>query len=275
MAASRQSPTPGWRQILARVRWRAGHALRRDGSRPVDPNAPRILIAGPPKTGNMWIKCLLANAYGLRWIEGEDGPYGTNLEALRDFIARGGFAPGTIFHRHYPYSPDLVEIARGVPCHLVTMIRDPYDLFVSWYHHVQRMPVEDLNRQMARVVGKPIDDPAVFAYLETGFGANLQKGLEWIESGASIVVRYEDLHLNPLPTLTSVTDRIAPVPPTTIKTAFAACSPQRMRLISEGMAQHVRTATIGASRTALSPAHLAIFRDHHAPLIHSLGYPVR
>ena len=28
----------------------------------------RIVIAGPPKTGNMWLKCLLGRAYGLRWL---------------------------------------------------------------------------------------------------------------------------------------------------------------------------------------------------------------
>jgi hypothetical protein len=28
----------------------------------------RIVIAGPPKTGNMWLKCLLGRIYALRWL---------------------------------------------------------------------------------------------------------------------------------------------------------------------------------------------------------------
>src|SRR5687768_14822783 len=75
---------------------------------------PRILVAGPPKPGNMWIKCVLAHVCGLRCLEPRDELDGAGLEALRAFVARGGFAPGTIVHRHYRPSPELSEIARGV-----------------------------------------------------------------------------------------------------------------------------------------------------------------
>ena len=44
------------------------YAVRRQHADPL--TALRILVAGPPKAGNMWIKCLLAAIYDLRWEGG-------------------------------------------------------------------------------------------------------------------------------------------------------------------------------------------------------------
>jgi hypothetical protein len=236
----------------------------------------RILVVGPPKTGNMWIKCLLANIYGLRWIE-HDGPDDKTLASLERFIERGGFAPGTIFHRHYAYSPEFMAIMSQVPCHLVTMIRDPYDLFVSNYYHLQNAP-ERFGRPgdpRASVVGRPLDHPDVLRYLERGFTPTLHKGRAWLESGQSIVVRYEDLHRDSVGTLNLVTDQIRPVERTTIEGAVAACSVDKMRQMNRHLRTHVRAATVGDSKQRLGPEHLAVFRERHADLIRALGYEVR
>jgi hypothetical protein len=238
----------------------------------------RVLVAGPPKAGNLWIKCLLANIYGLRWIPDLDGPADTTLASLERFVERGGFAPGTVFHRHYPYSPELVKIVERVPsCHLVTMLRDPYDQFVSSYYYQQNFPSRFRRRggPLAALDGKPLDHPDVLAYLEHRFGRVLRNADAWLRSGDSIVIRYEDLHRDPVGTLAGVTERIRPVERAAIEGAVEACSADRMRQMSRRLATHVRSATTGESKQRLGPEHLAIFRERHADLIRGLGYEVR
>ena len=63
------------------------------------------------------------------------------------------------------------------------------------------------------MVGKPLDDPAVLAFLADpkGFGGHHTAANEWLHSGRAIAVRYEDLHHEPVEALTRVTDQIAPV----------------------------------------------------------------
>ena len=62
------------------------------------------------------------------------------------------------------------------------------------------------------MAGKAIDDPVVLAYLADSFGSQLQKGIDWLESGASVVVRYERLVDRPEEELTRATDQIQPAP---------------------------------------------------------------
>lgn len=259
LAARRSRPTTPWQ------------TYRRQAAPPT--SDLRILVAGPPKTGNMWIKCLLANIYDLHWLEDRSGYVSKELDELRRFLAAGEFPPGTIFHRHYSYSADLVELARSAPFHLVSMIRNPYDLFVSsYYHHRDRTVFAHPDGPRAAIANKPIDDPAVLAYLEREFGAVLEKANGWLQHDGSIVVRYEDLLGDPIAELNRVTNLIRPVEPVAIERAVATCQADTMR---QAMPKHVRAATVGDSKQRLGPEHLAIFRERHAALIRDLGYEVR
>jgi len=237
----------------------------------------RILVVAPPKSGNMWIKCLLANAYGLAWIPEHQGPQRGAEAGLRAFVEAGHFRPGTIMHRHYGYSPEFVEIARSVPCQLVTIVRDPYDLFVSYYYHLQTFTTGHQRNQVASatMTGKPLDHPDVLAYLAGDFGKLLARAEAWVRSGDSLVVRYEDLHRDQLGELTRVTALIRAASPTEIGQAVTQCSADAMRGYSRNMAKHVRKATVGDSKQRLGPEHLAIFRERYAGVIRDLGYEAR
>jgi hypothetical protein len=125
------------------------------------------------------------------------------------------------------------------------------------------------------MVGKSIDDPIILQYLADGFGQQLQRGYEWVHSGRAIVVRYEDLHGDPVEALTRVTNQIEPVEAARIERAVEACSADNMRQMSKRMAQHVRAAKVGDSRDKLSEPHLKIFREKYGELLTSLGYDVR
>ena len=242
----------------------------------------RIVISSPPKMGNKWIKCLLSRVYDLQWIIGEDSP-DTNIERFDLFVSEGRFPDNTIFHQHCKYKPKICDVIEEIPAHLVTIVRDPYDAFVSMYHWIQTRTDYDRERGRVRkkerprdaMVGKPIDDPLILDYLADGYGQQIQRAHEWVHSGRAIVVRYEDLHRDPVGALTQVTNQIEPVDPDRIAQAIEACSVDNMRKMSKRMSQHVRTAKVGDSRDTLGEAHLKIFREKYGELLTSLGYEVR
>jgi hypothetical protein len=255
----------------------------------------RIVITSPPKMGNKWIKCLLSRVYDLEWIVGQDSP-NTNIERFERFVRDGRFPDNTIFHQHCRYKPPLCDLIEEIPAHLVTIVRDPYDAFVSMYHWIQTRTDYDRERgrvrrkrQRARdavaglaterprnaMVGKPIDDPLVLQYLANEYGPLIERAAEWVHSGRAIVVRYEQLHRDPVAELTRVTNAIEPVDVVRIQQAIDACSIDNMRKMSKRMSFHVRAAEVGGSHETLDESHLSIFRDKYGELVSSLGYEVR
>jgi hypothetical protein len=238
----------------------------------------RVVVASPPKSGNHWVKCLLANLYDLAVVEGEEKRRLT-AEALPEWVASGGFPDGSVIHVHNKCTTRLCDAIDAVPAHLVTVVRDPYDAFVSLYHWTQERAARDLDQPRRRprhaMVGKPIDDPAVLAFIEEEYGMALAQGLGWLRGGRAHVVRYERLHEDPVAELTGLAAAIAPAPPDRIEAALEACRADRMRGRDEKMRWHVRAARVGDSRDHLGPAHLERFRRAHGDAIRALGYDVR
>jgi hypothetical protein len=238
----------------------------------------RIIIAGPPKAGNVWLKCLLSGIYGLRPLTTQETPQRPQFEHLQAWLNEGNFPDGTIFHQHYDYSDELADLIDAVPAHTVTIIRDPYDGFVSAYFTIQEH--QDTGKRRGRrrdaISGKSLSDPGVIDYLRNGgFRNNMRRAKEWLESGRTLVVRYERLHSDPIAELRSVTDKIQPVPDERIAGALAACSADNMRNLGGGKSKHVRAAIVGDSREKLNEEHLAVFRERYADMIRALGYEVR
>jgi hypothetical protein len=238
----------------------------------------RLVIAGPPKTGNMWLKCLLGRAYGLRWLRPFETPNRADLPSLTSWLAADGFPDQTIFHQHYDYAPELADVLGAVPAHLVTIIRDPYDAFVSSYYTLQLHAVEEnrKGRKFTELMGKPLDDPTVIEFLRRGgYRNNLEKARDWAASGRAVVLRYENLSRDPLAELGRATEKIGPIRVDRLERAIDYCRADRMRQRTKGGRQHVRTATVGDSVRQLTPDHLEAFRDAYADLVEELGYPVR
>ena len=238
----------------------------------------RIIIAGPPKAGNVWLKCILSSIYGLRPLTTQETPQRPQLDLFQAWVNEGNFPDGTIFHQHYDYSDEIADLIDAVPAHTVTIIRDPYDGFVSSYFTIQEHKDSGLRRGRRRDVisGKSLSDPEVIQHLrDGGFRNNMRRAKEWLESGRTLVVRYERLHSDPIEELRSVTDKIQPVPDERIAAALAACSADTMRNLGGGKSKHVRAAKVGDSREKLNEEHLAVFREMYADIIRALGYEVR
>jgi hypothetical protein len=96
----------------------------------------RIVIVWSPKSGNHWIKCLMGQIYQLNWLGGDVKPLGSPAELTR-LIARGGFPDDSIFHQHSRFSKGLADTLEATPARIVTIVRDPYDVFVSLFAWVQ------------------------------------------------------------------------------------------------------------------------------------------
>lgn len=238
----------------------------------------RIVINGPPKQGHRWLKCLLADVYDLKVLGGTQTPE-TRPDAFAAWVEAGGFADGTIFHQHAKFSRRLAREMAAAPAHLIAVIRDPYDTFVSLYFWAQDRAAHgelgERERPRNSILDKPLDHPDVVAFLAEGYGQYVAQANEWLHSGRAEVVRYEDLHRDPIATLRRVTDRIEPVAEERITRAVEACRAENMRQKSAKFARHVRSATVGDSAQHLTAAHLAVFRDRYGDLVRSLGYPVR
>ena len=95
-----------------------------------------------------------------------------------------------------------------------------------------------------------------------------------MSSGRAHVVRYEELHADPVGQLVQLTDAIEPVDRFTIERAVETCSAENMRQRSKGMAKHVRVARPDDARQRLNDEHYAAFREAYADLIRELGYNV-
>lgn len=238
----------------------------------------RIVIAGPPKTGNMWLKCLLGRAYGLRWLRPFETPERADHDALVAWLAASRFPDGTIFHQHYDYSPDIAHALASAQAHLVTIVRDPYDAFVSTYYTLQ-LHAENQNqkgRRLTELMGKKLDDPEVIDFLRRGgYENNLRKARDWALCGDVTVLRYEDLIQDPMRALRDASQEIGPVSDEQLQIAIDYCSADRMRERTKGGRNHVRSATVGDSRKRLSQAHFDAFREAYGELIDELGYQVR
>jgi len=238
----------------------------------------RIAVVSTPRSGNHWIKCLLGEAYELRTLAGRDKPDRNNARGVRRWVDDGRFADGTILHQHARYRRRLADAFEAVPARIVTIVRDPYDAFVSLYHWAQVRGAEpgrsDQPRARDVLVDRPIDDPVVHRYLAGDrFADFIERGLSWVESGRSVVVRYEELHVDPLGALRALTDEIEPVPDEKLVRAIDHCSVTNMRATTRP--GRVRAGRVGDGAVELGPEHLALIREHHADRIRRLGYEVR
>jgi hypothetical protein len=239
----------------------------------------RIVVSAPPKSGNHWIGCLLSTIYDLQWPTPGGHAATASPETLTAFVGEGRFPDGSMFHHHSRFTRRLCDVIDAIPAHNVTIVRDPYDVFVSMYFWEQERTSRGLGRDQPRprnaMFGKPLDHEDVLSFLADGFGPHIARANGWLHSGRAIPIRYEELHSDPIGALTRVTNAIEPTTLERIAAALESCRAERVRQQDEKMAWHVRSARVGDSRERLGDAHLALFRERHGELIRELGYDVR
>jgi hypothetical protein len=240
----------------------------------------RILVAGPPKTGNVWLEKLLSLAFGFEWIRqapSYDFWGGRDLSGLETFIATGQFRQRSVCHQHFWPSEALFSITREHGIAIMTTLRDPYDQFVSWYFYIQNFAEAfvahgDPGR---RAIGKPIDHADVLDLLADEFGSLLDQGIAWLEAGKSLIVRYEALHGDTAGVLAGASAHLNLPFMTTVERAVEGAQADVMRTEGADLQRHIWSGRSGAWHKHLSATHLELFRDRHASRVTRLGYSVR
>jgi hypothetical protein len=220
----------------------------------------RILIAATEKTGNTWLKYLLAHIYEL------PTPY-----ISQDFSEAEADSLGNrwVTHQHFLPERPLLDWAAKTRAHLVTMIRHPADILVSLYHYCCNYAdhyKDDPGISAALVADAParretaglphhVVDGELLRILQERIMCDINISVSWIHSGRSSVVRYEDLRVEPLQTLSALGESIAPVPRNRVEKAIEACDIKVLRDNYAIDSRFFRRAVIGEWRTAL-PTHV-------------------
>ncbi len=226
----------------------------------------RILIAATEKTGNTWLKLLLSQIYDL------PTPY-----IGQDFSESEADSLGNrwVTHQHFLPERPLLAWAAGTQTHLLTMIRHPADTLVSLYHYccnyadhykddaaIARALLTDASeRQATADLPHHVVDGELIRTLQERIMCDLNISISWIQSGRSIIVRYEDLRVDPLTTLSGLAESIMPISRTRIEQAIEACDIKVLRDRSTVDSRFFRRALIGESRSVLPVEVLRRFAE--------------
>jgi hypothetical protein len=146
-----------------------------------------IAILATPKTGNLWIKYVLANVLRMNAGQFSHGHeivgYFSNPRAERRIV----------FHAHVPYTSVLQDTLAGNHIKTVSLLRHPLDIFLSLRSHVKRLGPD--SAEQAQILS---DDPqALRDFAQTYFLGDLAISAMWTRRDA-VLLRYENLLLNPL-----------------------------------------------------------------------------
>lgn len=227
----------------------------------------RIIVTSPPECGQEWLTRVLASMYGLDLLAGNARPRGRRRGTChrRDDAQ---FSEGAIFRTHSAYARKLVDRWMAQPVHVITILRDPYDL----YHALSARPIlaatlREASRQDR--LGMPM--PGVFAdphddLLAGHFERVLRRTVRWRLDERVLTVRYEDLRDHPIRALAALAARIQPVRPAHIEFALRANAAERMRAFASPQPGGAETHPCDG---------LDVFRRRHADDIELLGYPLR
>lgn len=220
----------------------------------------RILIAATEKTGNTWLKYLLAHTYEL------PTPY-----ISQDFSEAEADSLGNrwVTHQHFLPERPLLNWAARTRTHLITMIRHPADILVSLYHYCCNYPdhykedptvstalaADAEQRQFTADLPHHVVDGELLRVLQERIMCDVNISISWIRSDRSLVVRYEDLRVDPLKTLCTLAESIAPVSRDRVEQAIEACDIKVLRDNYAIDSRFFRRALIGEWRSAL-PTHI-------------------
>ncbi len=220
------------------------------------PENLKIMVVSTPKTGNTWVKHLLAHVYDLPVVK-----IGMQFDA--DTVELLGTR--WITHQHYGARTDVIDCGRRNNIVFVTTVRHPGDALVSKFHHVRnfgrQFTFADVDRSPVMLQDGDTIGEHTASYVMDGFATSLNVSLGWMRSGRSHIVRYEDLKRDPAGTLQALTDAICPMPRERIERAVEACDIQQMRKSSPVGHKFFRQGQVGGWRSELTPQIIDIFRS--------------
>jgi len=267
--------------MLAELTYAVKYVLGRDvadGRLNVFPDD--IFLVSYPRSGNTWIRFLLAN---LIYPDQEVGF--TNIGRLVADPARASrkflksLPRPRILKSHFPFDPRYRKV--------IYIVRDPRDVVVSeYYFSLKKRRIDP---------GLSLDQFAVQRFLpgnSSDYGTWWEHAASWIVARkgdpAFLLVRYEDLLRQTVHELSRIAEFLSiNADAQRLKTAVDRSSFDRMRQIEQKEAglwegtrdtrkdiPFVRAAKVGAWKNALSQASVEMIESAWSPLLAILGYEV-
>jgi hypothetical protein len=234
----------------------------------------RILIAAPRKAGNAHLRCLLATSYGLVAADPREAPASSDLQQVDAWLSE--FPTGSVVNTDFAYAPELAEAARRHDVTLVSILRHPFDLFVSTHDVAQQRAARDRRGVEAAwqpLVGTALDDPAVLAYASDGFAQEVRWLTDWHESGEASI-RFEQLEQDPAAALAGLSQALRALDASEIARAVALCPADNVVHSRPGRGRRMPPLPAGAWRERLPAATLQLLQERYGETVTRLGYEV-
>jgi hypothetical protein len=227
----------------------------------------RILILSTPKTGNTWLRHLLAGEYRLPQFY---------VPPPLDCAKLDKAGERWVTHYHIRPNPEVLSWIRTNRAVVITTIRHPGDVLLSLYDHVHDFRNETLNQDFLRRMlwtGFARNGMTTYAANQP-FSADLDCSLEWMACEGTHTVRYEDLRADPVAALRDVTSRIHPAPLERIEAAVEMCGIDLMRSMAGEFSGFFRQGRVGDWRQMLAPDVVEVLRRQppYAAQVARLGY---
>lgn len=230
------------------------------------PQDLKVIIASTPKTGNTWLRHLLAAIYDLPTVE---------LGFPFDPDTASALGQRWIMHQHYAPEPALLDWAKQNNAVLMTTIRHPGDVLLSLYHYVHSYNERLDFYQLAKLA----EDDGTFgapvrSIIHTFFKELIAISVAWKSTGVAHVVEYEALYFDPLDTLIRLTTAIHPVSRDCIERAVERCNIREMRALAHENRTFFRQGGYGNWRQVLPADIIDLLRttDPYPAQFATLGY---
>jgi hypothetical protein len=232
----------------------------------------RLAVLGTPRSGNTWLRRVLATAYAL----GGDTGWERSVHDPAE-IDWGAEPPRSIVQVHHRREPAFEGLLAGDGIRPVVPRRHPFDVLISILQYATH--VHDTHLWLAGEGGDETAirgfDPNHPTFLEYASGprakALLSVSREWRGAPGAVSVRYEDLVERPLPTLGRVADALGQPPVIAWESALAANTMDELRK-THGFG-HIWKGQPGLWRLLLTPASASVLAEAHRPLLDAFGEP--
>ena len=173
----------------------------------------QFLIIGHPKSGNTWLKVMISRLYQLRYDLPESKLINTDEFARKHpEIPRLAATNGV-----YSYEGEVGKLlAKGAPDNplrhkpVLFLARHPIDIAVSWYHQFTKRQSRAKQELINHSIPHPIDRKTVgmwefVRHSDIGLPFLIDYQNQWASNVAELphglMVRYEELRAEPVPTL--------------------------------------------------------------------------
>lgn len=220
----------------------------------------RVIICGPQKTGNHWIQSILVNIYGFLGFN--------RVFSLEELSCQPDHS---ISIQHFYPDSDLLDL----DAKFFTILRDPYDVFVSLFYYVNNFSDNFINSPEKKLIGKKINDNEVLDYLANDFFRHLYMGMAWKNCPRTYLLTYESLHSDPLNVIRPIANIIGAKTDDVLTNAIEQSAPENMKKYNDAMNKHVRKAIVGDWKNHLNENHLKVFQERHKAAIEVWGYVIR